>query len=212
MAAPAEPIVVLVDALGYLGKPNLVGLFELVNDFPAWVRWVCTTRPNDAVTRHFAGPETAVIPLESNDNQADIRSYVLGRLSGGAFGSWPDATKTSKELEERVLDLVDGNFLYAKLMLDGARSAAELVEQLEMLPKGLDQYYVGLLGRLSRDTWEEPHQSLLSALAVAQEPLTEEQFAGIISIKQTAARRILMQLRPVLERGAPASRVPCYGL
>jgi hypothetical protein len=45
------------------------------------------------------------------------------------------------------------------------------------------------------------HHLLLSALAVAQEPLTEEELAGIVGIAQTAARRILIELRSVLGTG-----------
>ena len=207
MQPPTEPIVILIDALdeslGYQAKPNLVGLLENANDFPAWVRLVCTTRPKDEVTLHLGGPQTAVIALESNENQADVWTYLFDRLGG---------VLESQEELERVRRVVDGNFLYAKLLIDGVGSADKLTEQLKTLPKGLDQYYVGLLWRLCHGTWDELHELLLSALAVAQEPLTEEQLAGIVGIKQTAARRILIELRPVLKSGASASRLPWYAL
>jgi len=190
LAAPQRPIVLLINALdsslAYSGKPHLVKLIARANDFPEWVRWICTTRPNDDVMQWLRDPQTTVVTVDSEANRADLAAYVQRRLA-------------APQLEAQVVAAAGQSFLYAKLLLDSAATPDALRERLKKPPQGIYDSFALLLGEQLDDPHDETAQALLSALAVAQAPLDEAQLAGVAGVKQTAVRGTLANLRLLLE-------------
>ncbi len=189
IAAPPKPVFIVVNALdralAYGGKHNLVELIAGTDDFPPWVRWICTMCPNDDVT--FAFPAaTPAITIDSDRNREDLRVYTHGRLG-------------APELEERVVAAADQSFLYAKMLLDNAASPEALRAQLLAPPQGIFGSFRDLLRDLGGLSPGDAMQSVLATLAVAQGPLDKERLAGIARSEQRAIKGAIETLRPVLD-------------
>jgi WD40 repeat protein len=190
LAAPQRPIVLLINAvdsaLAYSGKPHLVKLISRSTDFPEWVRWICTTRPNDDVMELLSDSKTTIVTVDSDANRADLATYVQSRVA-------------APQLAAQVVTASGQSFLYAKLLLDGATTAEALKARLKEPPQGIYDSFAQLLTEQLDDPHDETAQALLSALTVAQAPLDETQLAGIAQVKETALRGTVAKLRLLLE-------------
>jgi len=188
-AAPRQPILIAINALdralAYSGKRHLVDLIAAAEDFPPWVRWICTIAPSDDVALWFP-KDTPTISIDSENNRDDLRAYALGRIGV------PD-------LERRVVEAAGQSFLYAKTLLDTAPSPEALAKQLDAPPQGIYGSFRDLLRDLAGASPDDATQSLLATLAVAQGPLERAQLAGIARVEQRAIGRAIETLRPVLE-------------
>lgn len=191
----------------YDSADNIAGLIGAVAENPAELppplRFVVTSRPDPWVLR--ALPASAVDLRDDRPPGTDeIQRYAYRRLS-----TIPKPRR--RAWVERLGDVADGNFLYARHMIDHLLAHDDMLKRGPAgadLPSGLTDLYrrwfTTSIGR-SRDTWWDYHQPVLSALTVAQGAgLTLDQLAGIAALPRSRVRRTVEECAQFL-LGSPRS-------
>jgi hypothetical protein len=148
----ADELVIVVDGLDDSLKvePSIADLVAHSTDFPERIRFLVTTRRSEPVRRLFldAAGSTRREDLGAAGrrplNDGDIAAYVRSRDGEAPLAPWVEHAGGIDPLAARVADASDGNFLYARLLLD--HSPGE--EHDELLPPDLDAQYERLLGRV----------------------------------------------------------------
>jgi len=211
MDATRDPCLILIGALdaavAYGGEANLVRLLAELDDLPPWVRFVCSSRPDRRVLRHFnmRGPRLPPsarfeLDADSDENLADVRQYVERRSQGDDLRARLQAAAVPPQaLADRLVELSAGNFLYTRIVLDGIASGQQSLGDLDTLPPGLDTIYHSFLRSFTADEWEERYQPVFGVLAVAQEPVTEDRLAHFTGLRRTRVRQDLGRLRQFLD-------------
>ena len=194
------PILLLVDALDeaqtYTGSVTLPDLLSRVDDLPAQVRILATTRNEPRVLKHFRGTTTCDLVADADPSIDDVRDYARSRLAAG-----PALEASRRErFASRLALAADGVFLYAAMVLDDlqGRDDGDLPELEQVaLPDGLGGLYHEFLRReLGRDdrNWFEIYEPLLGLMAVARGPgLTSKQLSAITGRDVRAALRTCRQ-------------------
>ncbi|HTG45091.1 MAG TPA: ATP-binding protein, partial [Verrucomicrobiae bacterium] len=196
MKASARNVVIVIDALdealSYRGTPNLVELLAKLGGLPSWLTLFCTSRRSDAVLGHLQPLQPFVLDAGSPENLADVRAYVEKRVSDPSIIARLQQSGIDTEtLIEGVTQRAAGNFLYAVIVLDDMATGRLRLEKFEELPQGLDAVYAGFLRRFSDEDWQSMFQPILGKLAVAQEPLTEDQLAAFTGMTPSKVRNAL---------------------
>ena len=115
----AAPLVIVVDALdeslNYTGIPNLVQLLNRLEDLPRQCRILATTRTDPRALDFF--PDVQRLDLVDDEPTASdaIREYSYGRLE-----KVDDSPR--ERLARRISTAAQGQFLYARLLLDDLQS------------------------------------------------------------------------------------------
>lgn len=217
LPAPTEPIIILVDSLDeavtHRGEVNLVTLLAKFSDLPPWVHFLCTSRPERRVMRYFDRLEPYFLAIETKLNLDDIRQYIVNRVAKTKIRKRLQVEGVSPmELVERVVILADGNFLYTKVLLDDIEGGQQPLDDLESLPKSLDEIYHGFLSRFSVREWEDRYQPILGVLVVAQEPISEDQVANFTGLRHTKVRQYLGVMIQFLDEKDGDGEVKTYTL
>jgi len=218
-ALPAPPpyLLILMDSLDEAvtlkHDVNLVTLFAKMNDLPSWVRILCTTRPERRVLRVFDAVKPHLLAAESQMNLDDVRMYITWRLKQETMRAHLQAAGVEPiALLDQLAALANGNFLYTRILLDDIQAGNQKLDDLGRLPKSLDEIYHGFLLRFTVHEWEERYQPLLRLLAVAQEPITEEQLAHFTGIEQDTIRQYMGVVRQFLDTGNSGQGEETYAL
>jgi WD40 repeat protein len=182
-----EPIVVLVDSLDeartWREEENILTLLAETlddpRDLPPNVCFVLASRPDERVLQTLGLLPSLDLTAAVSPNKEEVRLYASTRLAKVAL----DANLRDR-LASRLERASDGNFLYARYVLDDwlARPQEITEESTLDLPAGLNEIYRKFLQReLAHDNekWEDRYQPLLGLLAVAREEgLTAATLAG----------------------------------
>lgn len=187
----AETILVLVDSLDeaqtFDPEQNIAALLAQVTDpenrLPAVMHFLLTGRFNDPRLRSlFRAPDLDLIAnAPSDDKENDIIQYGIDRLAG-----WDEARV--RALAKKISDASQGNFLYARYVLDEILEEGHLPADLETIkfPEGLESIYRNFIERelvRNSEKWDERYGPILGLLAVARNPgLTGEQLSDICGI------------------------------
>ena len=169
----ASTILVAVDALDEaltFDDPDnhLVALLATVrSDPPPHLRLLVTSRPDDRITVVLGQPSLDLVG-DKPPKVDDVLAYAVNRLRA-------DSVPEYVPLAQHVADASDGNFLYARYVLDELTSQAELPGDVKtlVLPKGLDGVYRQFVERelaRNREAWKDRYRPLLGLLAVARSP------------------------------------------
>jgi WD40 repeat protein len=229
MDPPAVSCLVLIGALDaavtYGGEANLVRLLAELDDLPPWVRFVCTSRPERRVLRHFQPSAQYVLDAGSDENLADVRQYVTRRTGKEDLCRRLQAAAVAPQaLADRLVELSTGNFLYTRVVLDDIGSGQQQLDDLDALPPGLDTVYHTFLRHFAaaaadadsrhpgRHPWEERYQPMFGVLAVAQEPVTEAQLAHFTGLRRTRVRQDLGRVRQFLDVAGDGAGGKTYAL
>jgi WD40 repeat protein len=195
-ADPPATILILLDALDealtYPGE-TLVDLLAHVlddpHDLPDQIRFLLTSRPDGRVPRPLGEPALDLI-ADAPADVDDVQAYAHRRLRA------LDEPRRS-DLASRIAEVSQGNFLYARYVIDDLPSDLDQVEDpAELpLPKDLPDVYRQFLRRelgRSLDTWDDDFVPLLGILAVARgDGLTSAQLAGVTKQRGNTMRRLL---------------------
>lgn len=183
-AGQAPDLTLLVDgldeSLAYSGAVSIADLLSRSADLPRFVRWLLTSRDERRVLRLWEGVPHFRIHAEGERNLDDVRRFVGRRLEEvlGHGGASP-----GDGLVDRVTAKSAGNFLYVSHLMETLARQPGALEELEELPEGLDGVYRAFLSHrdIGRDPvrWETRYLPVLSVLAVAREPLSEERIAAL---------------------------------
>ena len=203
---PPEPLLILIDSLDqaatYTGEPNLIQLLAKAQDLPSWVRFVFTTRPDRRVLRYFEPLQPYRLADESQLNRDDIRRFIFNRAQQPAIDTRLSAIHADREgFADALTAFSSGNFLYARLLLDGIAQGTQPLDDLSTLPRGLGEIYHSFLTRFTPQEWEAPYLPLLLVLVVALEPLNEGKLQNFTSMAHTQVRQGLGVLRQFLDAG-----------
>ena len=207
LAPPSEPIFILIDSLDeavtFAGKTNLVTLLAGAGDLPSWVRFLCTSRPERRVLSYFDGLRPHALAAESQMNQEDTNQYIVNRVKRERLQTQLRSSNTpSQELVDQMRKLSKGNFLYTKVLIDDIEAGRQPLDDLEALPKSLDDIYHGFLRRFTPAEWSNAFQPILGVLVVSQEAVTETQLANFTGVPETKMRQhlgVLLQFLDVIE-------------
>jgi tetratricopeptide (TPR) repeat protein len=195
-ADPTDTILILLDALDevltYPGE-TLVDLLAHVlddpRDLPPQIRFLLTSRPDQRVTHPLGQPALDLI-ADAPADVDDVQAYAHRRLRA------LDEPRRS-DLAGRIAGASQGNFLYARYVIDDLPADLDQVEDPAELPLPEDlhdmyrQFLERELGR-SLDTWDDDYAPLLGTLAVARgDGLTSAQLAGVTKQRRTRMRRLL---------------------
>ncbi|WP_028062236.1 KGGVGR-motif variant AAA ATPase [Solirubrobacter soli] len=178
-----QPLLIVVDGLesatGLTGDKSLLDLLARVEVRPIGpgIRWLITSRPDLRVLRALPGRriDLSAEPFAS----ADLHHYVERRAGALSAG----------DLIDDIVHRSGGNFLYARLLLDGVAEGHLITDT----PSDLIAFYrrelTGLFGSTHDDT------ALIGVLTVARAPLRPKELAAIV-------RKPISRIDATLERWA----------
>jgi tetratricopeptide (TPR) repeat protein len=220
---PAARIVVLVDALDELryspAEPDIVRALRELPEMSPNLRFVISSRPEVFLERLLARSDAHELRLDvaGTDNRTDLRTYAESVVGSKGWNSVLEREGLSpKAFVDVLLDKAAGNFLYLKSVLGGIQQAMDYPakrEQLshllrvEKLPGELGGLYGHFLQfivewakeELGTAAWREYLRPFLGILAVAQEPLSEEQIIAFTDLKREDIHDLQRELRQFVE-------------
>jgi WD40 repeat protein len=171
-AAPARPVLVVLDALDEATRDGRNELAELLRDdwlrTPPWLRLVLTSRPEREVMDQLRAMKPYVLDAAAPENRDDIRAYLAREMrpfNGGA------------EVSVAILDAIEkrseGFFLYAEWVREELAQGRLSLARVEQFPQGLGGVYASFFARQFPDRrgFEERIQPALELIAAAREPL-----------------------------------------
>jgi hypothetical protein len=197
-----SPITILVDgldeALAFKGDATIIRLLASVDQFPAKVRFILTSRPEIGVENEFPYADKFCLSAEeyNGDNDHDMQTLVRGKLAGTALESPAD----------EIACKADRNFQYVTFLLRSLSSAAPA--SISGLPSGLDALYNDWLRRLiGAVSWRNEYAPVVGFLSVAFESMTEVQLRNYSQLKQSELSYRLLNLRQFVEETARGYRL-----
>ncbi len=175
-----EPLIIIVDALDeatYYGSNNIARmLYEWMDEFPAWMKIIITSRKVKEILSLLDFYKPFEINIDSPDNKRDIRNYIYEMLS----------SKTGFSLEigenDPVIDVIsknsEGIFLYARTIVQNLLSKTITLADISSLPPGLGAIYNTNFSRIfSGDKQFAKIKQLLEIILAAFEPFAIEELA-----------------------------------
>jgi WD40 repeat protein len=217
IAAPATPLLIVVDALDEaLGYRSTSGggvtltivdlLAKEARQLPGWLRLLATSRrmQEEIVKPLRAGFfKIDEINAESNDNLDDIYIYVKNRCQQLPLAEkLHGAGLLASDVAEVARAKSGGKFLYAVCVLNDVANGALPIrsrQSLDELPPGMDGFY--------RQTFERRYaeersyaevKPILGLLCAQLEPLTYHAIAAILKSSPLSVSRALKPLNDLL--------------
>jgi hypothetical protein len=175
-ADPDVKVNILVDALDEsfaAAGPNIASLIAGSDDLPANVRFLITTRAEPRVVDQFDNVRELDLSAAAHEvaAQADLQGYLGARFrSSSSLRALLAADAAA--LRDRIAERADGNFLYAKFVLDELASGRRTPGGEIELPQGLHELYRSFLDRLVppdrfSDVWPRRYAPFFGCLTVA---------------------------------------------
>lgn len=155
LPAPPDGIrYLLIDALDEAltlgeGQLNVVTLLSpRMDQFPAWLRIVATTRREPDVLNRLSGLRAASINAHRQDNLNDIDEFIAARLDSPNLAERLTASRVPLATVQRTLrEKAYGNFLYVSQALQDIERDNYSFSRLNELPQGLNQWYESWFAR-----------------------------------------------------------------
>ncbi|XP_046849913.1 uncharacterized protein LOC124443504 [Xenia sp. Carnegie-2017] len=185
-------ILVVLDALDECGYPERDDLANLLanhlHKLPPCFRFVITTRPNEVALNKFKKLNPLFINCSDKRNLGDVKFLIEQRI--GSTDSIPN-------FKNVLVEKADGLMLLASLLSSEVKNKDLLNASI---PKDLNEYYETCLARLCKeldsfDISNEKFQSILSALAVAKEPLPWEMIDDVLCLN---SNRISLGVKKII--------------
>lgn len=161
------------------------------DNFPNWIKFVISTRPDTRVSFPLRDVDTIHIDNYTEENKEDIRKYLDHEL----------AKLISKEDLERIAQKIDDNFLYARMVVKAIREdKIDLERILEGENGSLGVFYRQYLDRTFEDLdeYDNIYYPIISSLAVVDEPIPKSTFVNITGWSKREERRYIKKLSPFL--------------
>jgi hypothetical protein len=220
---PEARIVVLVDALDALryrpAEDDIVYALSYLSEIPPNLRFVLSSRRETLLYRLLRRSDARELPLDAmgEQNRADLQIYVEANLAHGRLDlALARQNRTWDGFVQDLLDRAAGNFLLLRSYLASMGDALaqpdkehrlDALVRGQDLPKGLDALYNRLLastvdsvkrGFAGDACWRRYLRPLLGTLAVAREPLSEEQLMAFTDLDRWDFGYLLSALRQFL--------------
>ena len=188
---------IIIDALDECASDSAgTSLVQFVKDthnrLPKWVRLVMTSRNDPAVLNHFGGFPKVYLSSSDARNLQDIEIFIASKLFEDApflervkvmlgLSSSDEVTY----LTNKLLTQSEGNFLFAKLMIQYGKDDWHNQADLNKLPKTVGEQYERYLRRAygSRERIR-PALAILEILVATCEPLTAKNIFDVLRIQE----------------------------
>ena len=175
-----EKIVLVIDALDEAGTLKYQNVLGLPKSLPKGVFIIASQCPV-GVTLSIDTVKTCRDFCRLSDfkeeNEEDIRRFLHNVIT------WPkiaallkEHNYTSDKFVSILIKKCQGVWIYLHYVIPEIESGARSISDLDSLPEGLLNYYIGYWIRWrEKDQWDESYLPLLANLAVAQESISIEQ-------------------------------------
>jgi hypothetical protein len=201
-----KKIVLVIDALDEAGTLKYQNVLGLPKSLPKGVFIIASQRPV-GVTLSIDTVKTCRDVCRLSDfreeNEEDIRRFLHNVIT------WPkiaallkEHNYTSDEFVSTLMEKCQGVWIYLHYVIPEIESGARSISDLDSLPEGLLNYYIGYWVRWrEKNQWDESYLPLLANLAVAQESISIEQLkvwaASAMSVSELQ-RLLKMEWRPYI--------------
>ncbi|MCX5674742.1 MAG: TIR domain-containing protein, partial [Planctomycetota bacterium] len=205
-----EPWVFMVDGLDELIAAAGPDLATLLADssprLPPWLRIIATSRPDQSVLAMFRldGVQRSHMDTEGQENVADLGIFVNREVESLPETVLPPEGRSA--LAERILSAAQGNFLFARMTLEGLCDPEPKYrlspDEVGVLPNRLG----GLYHAMFRKRFPEPERyeshvlPLLDCLVAARGPIPEALLKEACGLDSTVATKGLRALSQFLGR------------
>jgi hypothetical protein len=201
----------LDESLSYEGDVTILDLLSRLDDLPAQVRFILTSRRDARVENAFLEAPGLFLsaPEYEASNQDDISGYVDWRLRHGVGLVEPVAQLSPQQqinVTNTIVRKAEGNFLYVTFLLDALAKGQQTLDNLGGLPAGLDGLYYRSLERvigLGHKHWSRDYAPLIGVLAVAQESLTQAQLQAFTGQSEGTVWECLGDLQQFIQEVQP---------
>ncbi|KFX95786.1 hypothetical protein V490_03675 [Pseudogymnoascus sp. VKM F-3557] len=182
-------VYIIVDALDECSDRDgtrsqfLAKLRDLQDEFD--LHLMVTSRANPDIVSQFTSSTT----LEIRASPADVKQFVRGQIYRLPKCVQRD-NKLQGEIEDKIVEAVDGMFLLARLHVDSLldkRTKAAIQSMLKMLPRGseaLKSAYDDAIKRIETQLTDDSKlaKSVLSWITYAEQPLTTEELCHALAV------------------------------
>ena len=164
------------------GRHELANLISNhLHKLPSNIRFLITTRPEKNLIDRFRQLNPLFIEGNDERNLSDLKLVLQQRISG--------ANSLAADFLDSLAERCDGLMLYASFLSEIYNNDPSAF-CIDSLPKGIEEHYERYFRRLERELGllgisEDAFFSLLSALAVAKEPLPEAFLATLCGFKNS---------------------------
>jgi hypothetical protein len=206
-----QPFIILVDsldeALRHTGDVNIVKLLSNVASLPDGVRFILTSRADNRVEIRFSTADGLFLSASEHtaQNHKDIEDFAKERLSVAGF--------PVDGLPGLIADKAEGNFQYAKFVVNALLAKQMDPARLEGMPPGLDAIYHESLTRvvdLGGKSWAGDYSPVMGVLSVAQERLSVDALGAFSAQSESAVWNCVNDLEQLIE--ADGGQDPRYSL
>ena len=216
-APRVEPMLLVVDGLDEsrsVESPSITDLLASTDDLPPWVKILVTSRPYDDLFADLLIQRTLSLSSSGTEqeNAQDLLQYIRLRLGDSAHQR---AAIDVEQAASVVAGRAAGNFLYAKLFLDDVEAGRLSLDSIDSLPTGLDAYFYQSVKRgvQSMDgAWSSSSGPVFGLLAVAREPLSQEQIQRVLTVPPSTLLQFLLTFAPLISRAATPNGAAVYAL
>lgn len=208
-------VVILIDGLdetaeGATGTPFIALLARELAQHVSGLRLCLTSRPGKLADRiaqtadGFGGCERLDLIANQPAAIADVNRYVEHRLSS------LDLSQASRLLSHTIADAANGNFLYARVVVDDVARQTASADGYLPLPADLAGIYASYIDRelsLNDKAWEQRYRPVLGALVQSREDgLTPRHLQLLTGLPQPVIDDALGACMPYLHCGVDAMR------
>lgn len=206
-----ELAIILIDGLdvavtmeaGVQEDEDLATLFAALSEdesLPTWIRFLFTTRLDRRVLREFEPLEPYFLNEKSEKNLTEIHQYVEYRLSSPMLQQQVVLTSIDTQVWiEQLTQQSQGNFRYIKSLLDDLEAGYYSLNTLPTLPQSIERAYTeDFTQRFPKKEWNDRYTLILTTLAEAEHPLTEDELEILTTIRPRQLRQDLWGLRQFL--------------
>jgi WD40 repeat protein len=190
---------------------NIPALLAKMADLPSWVRIFCTSREERRVLRYF-DKDYYSKNLKSQAAIDDTNEYISNRYAAPVLRLMVQPKENVENLVNYIGTIANGNFLFAKILLDDIEQGRQPTDQLNAFPKSLNDHYHRFFLRFNYRDWTSLFRPVLQTIAVAQAPLTENHICLFTGINKTNVRQTLGVLMQYLSVSTDDRHVKHYAV
>lgn len=178
-----DPLLIVIDAMDESIVGSTSNFAQLISNtadkLPKWVRFVLTSRPEEAILLPLQAFHPHILKPEVNENNSDIRTYIEKRVKE-MYGEDTAIDCTP------IVEKSEGIFLYAKYVCDEFLPEDEDEFTLSNLPAGISAVYYDFFSRNYPDisVYRKNIRPILEVLIAQIEPFTIEHLADCLSIDE----------------------------
>jgi len=210
------PLLIVVDSLDEALtydrdiENTIVGVLRHSRPLPPNVFFLLTSRRTSRIDPALRESSIDLI-LDAPDNTADVEGYCLARFEKLLIAN-------SAAVAKRIAQASNGNFLYAKFVVDDLLRRATLPQNIDEieLPTGLYEIFQRFIERdLITDitNWQKLYRRLLGYLAVARgRGLSRDQLLSLTGLSDSLLDDALVTCLPYLRGNPPSGPFELYHL